>query len=97
MRLGCGANQEAIANVTRTRCDRRAVEAEQLHDKGQMWCRNSREDSERCLAEKLVESRPRRAGGRGPVSDAVGCEGGLRCQATGRAMCRRAGARLARQ
>lgn len=28
MRLGCGANQEAIANVTRTRCDRRAVEAE---------------------------------------------------------------------
>jgi hypothetical protein len=26
MRLGCGANQEAIANVTRTRCyERRAV------------------------------------------------------------------------
>lgn len=38
--------------------------------------------------EELVESRPGRAGGRGPVSDAVGCEGGLRDQATGRARCR---------
>jgi hypothetical protein len=85
MRLGCGANQEAIANVTRTRCDRQ--KAEQVQSRRKLLSPGSRESSERCLA-KSWSSRDHDEQAAGPVSDAVGCEGGLRCQATGRAMCR---------
>jgi hypothetical protein len=85
MRRGCGANQEAIANVTRTRCDRRAMETGRVQGRYGLSRCDSLEDNEQSLAEKLVESRSRRTGGKGPVSYLCGA---MRCQATGRAMCR---------
>lgn len=101
MRLRSAANQEAIANVTRTRDAMQCNAMRRVMEQ----CEVGREQDSRCprvaraandvRARKGVEARPGRAGGRRSVSDAVGCEGGLRCQSHRASECRRAEARLA--